>query len=164
MSASAPGRPLAGEELEALVAGLARRPDLWAALVRHDPGERVYAEIVRDEHVSVWLICWMEDHDTGFHDHDRSSGAVAVLDGAVREDRLALGAPPVSRVVGAGGTFTFGAADIHRVLHAGDGPAVTLHAYSPPLARMGAYEVRPDGILVRHSIPPDEELRPLAAA
>jgi predicted metal-dependent enzyme (double-stranded beta helix superfamily) len=154
---------LAPDELEALVAELARRPELWAGRVRHDPGERVYAEIVRDERVSVWLICWMEDHDTGFHDHDRSAGAVAVLDGAVQEDRLALGSAPVSRVVEAGATFTFAAADIHRVLHAGDRPAVTLHAYSPPLARMGAYEVRPDGVLVRHSVPADEELRPVAA-
>jgi predicted metal-dependent enzyme (double-stranded beta helix superfamily) len=155
-------RELGPEELQALVADLARRPELWADRVRHDPGERVYVEILREAHVSVWLICWMEDHDTGFHDHDRSAGAVAVLDGAVREDRLALGAPPVSRVVRAGGTFAFGSADIHRVLHAGETPAVTLHAYSPPLARMGAYEVRPDGVLVRHSIAPDEELRPLA--
>jgi 6-methylsalicylate decarboxylase len=155
-------RDLGPEELQALVADLARRPELWAGDVRHDPGERVYVEILREAHVSVWLICWMEDHDTGFHDHDRSSGAVAVLDGAVREDRLALGAPPVSRVVRAGGTFAFGSADIHRVLHAGETPAVTLHAYSPPLGRMGAYEVRPDGVLVRHSIAPEEELRPLA--
>jgi hypothetical protein len=105
----------------------------------------------------------MHDHDTGFHDHDRSSGAVAVLDGAVREDRLAVGGPPASRVAGAGETFMFGAADIHRVLHAGGGPAITLHAYSPPLARLGAYEVLPDGVLVRHSVPADEELRPVAA-
>jgi hypothetical protein len=58
--------------------------------------------------------------------------------------------------------ITFGAADIHRVLHAGGGPAIRLHAYSPPLAR-GAYEVRPDGVLVRHSVAADEELRPVAA-
>ena len=42
--------------------------------------------------------------------------------------------------------ITFTAADIHRVNHAGDGPAVSLHAYSPPLRRMGAYEVDADAI------------------
>ena len=83
----------------------------------------------------------MEDHDTGFHDHDLSGGAVGVVAGAVREDRLALGGGTVSRVAAAGDTFTFSAADIHRVLHAGDAPAVTIHAYSPPLWRMGAYEI-----------------------
>ena len=56
------------------------------------------------------------------------------------------------------------ASDPHRVLHAGREPAVTLHAYSPPLWRMGAYEVRGDGTLARHSLSYAEELRPLEAA
>ena len=61
----------------------------------------------------------MDDHDTGFHDHDLSSGAVAVVAGAVAEDRLVLGGAPVARTFAAGGTFGFTAADIHRVRHAG---------------------------------------------
>ncbi|MEY2534924.1 MAG: hypothetical protein QOF29_2834 [bacterium] len=156
-------RDLDAPELEDLVTRLAGRPDLWAHLVRHDPGERVYEEVLRDNHVAVWLICWMEDHDTGFHDHDRSAGAVAVARGAVTEDRLLLGRPPSSRTVGAGRSFSFAASDIHRVRHADAGPAVTIHAYSPPLWRMGAYEIRPGGELARHSISYAEELRPLAA-
>ena len=47
--------------------------------------------------------------------------------------------------------------------HAGTAPAVTLHAYSPPLWRMGAYEILPGGALQRHSLSYAEELRPLAA-
>ena len=106
----------------------------------------------------------MDDHDTGFHDHDGSAGAVAVIDGAVREDRLRLGAAPLQRIVRAGESFTFGPADIHRVRHAGRRPAVTIHAYSPPLWRMGAYEVDSSGALRRHSISYAEELRPMSAA
>jgi predicted metal-dependent enzyme (double-stranded beta helix superfamily) len=158
------GRDLDGAELEDLAARLAARPDLWGHLVRHDPGERVYEELLRDNHLAVWLICWMEDHDTGFHDHDRSAGAVAVAQGAVVEDRLVLGRAPTSRTVGAGAAFSFAASDIHRVRHGGAGPAVTIHAYSPPLWRMGAYEVAPGGELRRHSISYAEELRPLAEA
>jgi predicted metal-dependent enzyme (double-stranded beta helix superfamily) len=157
-------RDLERPELEDLVARLAARPDLWAHLVRHDPGERVYEELVRDNHLAVWLICWMEHHDTGFHDHDRSAGAVAVAQGAVIEDRLRLGQPPSSQTVGAGRAFSFAASDIHRVRHGGAVPAVTIHAYSPPLWRMGAYEIRASGELRRHSISYAEELRPLAEA
>jgi hypothetical protein len=40
---------------------------------------------------------------------------------------------------------------IHRVLHAGTGPAVTIHCYSPPLRRTGAYSVGEDGTLQRES-------------
>ena len=38
---------------------------------------------------------------------------------------------------------------------------MTIHAYSPPLWRMGAYEVLPGGELRRHSLSYAEELRPL---
>ena len=117
-----PTRDLAPAEVEAWVRALAADPARWRHLVRHDPGERVYEELLRDDHLAVWLICWMEDHDTGFHDHDLSAGAVAVVDGAVREDRLLVGGPPASRVVAAGSSFSFAASDIHRVLHHGDAP------------------------------------------
>ena len=115
------GRDLAEPELERLVRDLAARPDRWAHLVEHRPDARTYSELLRDEHVAVWLICWMNDHDTGYHDHDLSSGAVAVAAGAVREERLVLGGAPAARTVAAGESFTFGAADIHRVSHAGRG-------------------------------------------
>jgi hypothetical protein len=105
----------------------------------------------------------MDDHDTGFHDHDLSAGALTVVEGAVREERLVLGGPPAAKTLRAGESLSFRAADIHRVAHVGDVPAVTLHAYSPPLWRMGAYEVLPGGALQRHSLSYAEELRPLAA-
>jgi len=148
-------------ELEALVREIAADRDAWEHLVHHSREQREYVELRRDDDVAVWLICWMDEHDTGFHDHDLSSGAVAVADGAVAEDRLALGGPPVTRVAEAGESFHFTAADIHRVRHVGAVPAVTIHAYSPPLWRMGAYEVRPGGELRRHSVSYAEELRPL---
>jgi predicted metal-dependent enzyme (double-stranded beta helix superfamily) len=159
-----PGRDLDGPELEAFVADLAERPELWIDRVRHDPAQRSYEELVADPHLTAWLICWMDDHDTGFHDHDRSSGAVAVVSGAVREERLTLGAEPARRSFRAGQSFHFSAADIHRVRHEGADPAVTLHVYSPPLQQMGAYAVGPDGVLVRHAMSSSEELRPRAVA
>ena len=79
----------------------------------------------------------------------------------MREERLALGGPPRERTFKAGGSFHFSAADIHRVRHAGADPAVTLHVYSPPLLRMGAYAIGEDGVLARHPSSYSEELRPL---
>jgi predicted metal-dependent enzyme (double-stranded beta helix superfamily) len=157
-------RDLTRAELRALVAELAARPDAWRHLVDHDPAARTYEQLCRDEHVAVWLICWMDDHDTGFHDHDVSCGALAVADGELVEERLALGGPPLRRRIRAGEAVDFAASDIHRVAHAGDRPAVTIHAYSPPLWRMGAYETMPSGELRRHSISYAEELRPLGRA
>ncbi|MEA2372220.1 MAG: hypothetical protein QOH12_2614 [Solirubrobacteraceae bacterium] len=154
-------RDLTREELRALASDLAGRPGDWRHLVHHDPKLRTYAQLRRDEHVAVWLICWMDDHDTGFHDHDVSCGALAVAEGSVIEERLALGGSPLRQHVRAGDAIDFAAADIHRVAHAGDGPAITINAYSPPLWRMGAYETTSRGELRRHSISYVEELRPL---
>ncbi len=158
------GRALDAGELETFVGELADRPELWLERVRHDPSQRSYEELIADPHISAWLICWMDDHDTGFHDHDNSSGAVAVVSGAVREERLTLSGTPLRRSFKAGQCFGFSAADIHRVRHTGGDPAVTLHVYSPPLLRMGAYATGEDGVLVRHAVPSSEELRPRAAA
>jgi predicted metal-dependent enzyme (double-stranded beta helix superfamily) len=153
------GRDLGGTELERFVRELADRPELWIERVRHDATQRVYEELLADEHLTAWLICWMDDHDTGFHDHDISSGAVAVVGGRVREERLTIGGEPHSRTFSAGDAFHFSPSDIHSVRHGGNDPAVTLHVYSPPLARMGAYEIDGDGVLARRPMASSEELR-----
>jgi predicted metal-dependent enzyme (double-stranded beta helix superfamily) len=137
---------------------IAQDPDRWRPLVRAADGERVSEQLLLTEDVEVWLICWEPGHDTGFHDHDRSGGAVAVAQGAVREERLVVGGPPSSRVVGEGGTFTFEATDIHRVAYEDGEPAVTVHVYSPPLHAMGAYEVTGEGRLLRTAIGPATSL------
>ena len=49
-------------------------PERWRHLVRHADDARVYEQIWDDEDVNAWVICWSEDQDTGFHDHDESGG------------------------------------------------------------------------------------------
>lgn len=147
------------EELEHFTAQLVANPERWAHVVRHADDARVYEQIWDDDEVNAWVICWSEDQDTGFHDHDDSAAGIAVVSGRVREDRLTLGGAPRSRELGAGATFTVPPVAIHRVLHAGDQPAVTIHAYSPPLRRTGAYRVGPEGELERAAQPYQAELR-----
>lgn len=146
------------EELKRFAAGLAGAPERWAHLVRHGGEQRVYEQIWDDPDVNAWVICWSEDQDTGYHDHDESAAAVTVVSGRMREDRLVFGAPPRSQELGAGETFTVPAVAIHRVLHAGTAPAVTIHAYSPPLRRTGAYRIALDGALERESLSTETEL------
>ena len=150
-------------ELRAVAAALRADRSLWEPLVRAIPDQRHYELIRHDERVMAWVISWMNDHDTGFHDHDVSSGAVAVARGRIREERLRVGAPPESRVFAEGDILDFKSSDIHRVAHEAGEPAVTIHVYSPPLWRMGAYVVEPTGTLRRESLSYAEELRPLAA-
>jgi quercetin dioxygenase-like cupin family protein len=152
-------RGMSPEHLEQLVARLAAEPARWRHLVRHERDVRVYEQLLAEEDVNAWLICWSGGQDTGFHDHDESAGAIAVLSGRVREERLAIGAPALAREFATGRRFSIPPNAIHRVVHAGHEPAVTLHAYSPPLQRMGAYTVGEHGELERHALTCEQELR-----
>jgi quercetin dioxygenase-like cupin family protein len=146
-------------ELERFVAGLAGAPALWRHMIRHTSDVRTYEQIWDDPVVNAWVICWSEDQDTGFHDHDESAAAIAVIAGHVREERLRLGHAPRSRILGPGSIFTVPPVAIHRVLHAREEPAITIHAYSPPLVRSGAYRIGPEGELERELLSAEEELR-----
>jgi Cysteine dioxygenase type I len=156
-------RDLDRAELRDLVARIAADPARWRSLVRHGTGERHFEQLWRDAHVDVWVISWGYGNDTGFHDHDVSSGAVAVVEGELIEERLALVEAPRERRHRAGQVFDFDAAHVHRMRQDSATPAVSIHAYSPPLWRMGSYAVAPDGTLSRRSISYVEELRPVEA-
>ena len=146
--------------LRALVAGARQERDGWQHLVRHDREERVCELLHRTGDAELWLVCWADGHDTGFHDHDESTGLIAVLDGAIREERLAVGGTTIAGIHSEGAWVTVPQGDIHRVTHAAGEPAVTLHAYSPPLERVGTYAVADDGRLRRYPTPAETVLDP----
>jgi hypothetical protein len=154
-------RDLERSELVELATAIGTTPELWRAQVRHDAGERIYVELYRDTHADVWMICWLGDQKTGYHDHDLSSGAVYVCAGALVEDRFHMGDDGLahaSRQRLAGEVFEFDAAYIHGVRHAGGPPATSIHCYSPPLWRMGYYDADQHGSLCRTSLTYLEEV------
>jgi hypothetical protein len=155
-----PARDLDALELRDLVASIASDPERWAHLVGFDDHERVYASLHRDAHVDVWLLCWTPENDTGWHDHDISSGAVAVVAGELVENNLAVATGGVETRIGAGHAFAFGPEHIHR-LNGAERGSVSVHAYSPPLWRMGQYAVSDAGVLRRMSVSYADELRPI---
>jgi hypothetical protein len=148
-----PGRDIDQDELRSLASYLALRPELWEHHLAFDADNRVYVSLYRDAHVDVWLLCWTPENDTGFHDHDISSGAVAVVSGTLLEHNLAIDNQAIETSVEGGRVFSFGPAHIHRLTGAVHG-AVSVHAYSPPLWRMGQYSVGADGAACAASLSP----------
>ena len=157
---SAPARPLGGPELLEVVGRIAGRPALWAPHAPAGGHERHYACLHRDAHLDVWAIFWMPENDTGWHDHDLSSGAVHVVRGTLVEHALRIGGDDLETIHRAGSAFSFGPSHIHRLTCREPGSA-SIHAYSPPLWRLGQYGVSPDGVLHRQSVSYADELRPL---
>jgi hypothetical protein len=83
------------------------------------------------------------------------------MEGTITEERLAI-TGAVERTLDKGDTVTIAREAIHRVRHAGKGPATTLHAYSPPLERVGTYQIADDGALLRHPRPAETPLEAAA--
>ena len=158
-----PARYLDKGELTELVEDLAGRPDVWRDQVAYAGGRRHYASIHRDEYVDVWLICWSPGNDTGWHDHDVSSGAVHVVRGALIESNPCIGGAHVQRAVTEGCSFSFGPDHIHRLTDEA-AQAISLHSYSPPLWRLGQYTIDDRGVMRRVSVGYADELRPLDSA
>jgi Cysteine dioxygenase type I len=146
----AAGENLTRPQLAALAVAIGQEKRFWADLVRHDPSTRYFNQLYRDANLDAWLICWRDAQDTGYHDHELSSGAVYVVEGSLCEDyfyRDADGWIDVrTRERPAGQVFDFDGASIHGVRHAGGPPATSIHVYSPALWRMGYYEPGEGGL------------------
>jgi Cysteine dioxygenase type I len=154
-----PGRDLDGPELRELAGSIAADRSNWEQHVAFSDDQRHYVSLHRDTHVDVWVLCWTPKNDTGWHDHDISSGAVAVAKGRLVEHNLTIDGAALQTVIGQGKVYSFGPEHIHRLIGK-DAGSVSIHAYSPPLWRMGQYSVTA-GMLRRKSVSYADELRPL---
>ncbi|OKI03957.1 cysteine dioxygenase [Streptomyces sp. CB02056] len=134
--------------MRTIVRELAERPEEWIHHVRLSTEERWYRRLAADDDHEVWLISWLPGQSTGFHDHGGSRGAFAVALGELEE--LSLGGPEqglLIRRIPAGTARAFGPEYVHDVRNTAVGPAVTLHAYSPPLSSMAHYDLRAGGLV-----------------
>jgi len=146
---TSPGQQYTPEELEALVCEIARRRDLWEPLIVVDRERRRYELLYEDRWIDIWVLSWMPGQRTGFHDHDRSGVGLCCAQGALDEGMLVLGgkADPVRLEPGRSRNGAGGY--IHSVAHVAGEPAVSIHAYSPPLMVVGQYSQDVGGRLVR---------------
>jgi predicted metal-dependent enzyme (double-stranded beta helix superfamily) len=135
--------------LERLVEQIAARPDLWRPLVVVDRERRRYELLYEDHRVDIWVLSWMPGQRTGFHDHDRSGVGLVCVQGELIEGSLVIGANVESTRMTAGTVRGGPGGYIHAVAHQAGEPAVSIHAYSIPLARFGQYRVDPHGRLYR---------------
>jgi rhodanese-related sulfurtransferase/mannose-6-phosphate isomerase-like protein (cupin superfamily) len=142
--------PVAGncrtpDELAMIVERTAALDD-WIGRVRLCGHGRWYERIYDCADYDLWVISWMPGQSTGFHDHGSSSGAFVVATGVLEELR------PDGRSYGVtkGEARSFGPDYAHDVRNASEAPAISIHAYSPPLTEMNEYEIEGAELILRN--------------
>jgi predicted metal-dependent enzyme (double-stranded beta helix superfamily) len=146
-----PAAALTTDNLAALVQEAADNPGTWLGEVRFMPSERWWTRLHHDDVVEIWLLTWLPGTGTELHDHGASAGAFTVVSGELEEIRLSF-TPPSAKAarLRPGNVHTIEPGEIHSVQGSSLTPAVSLHAYSPPLADMTTYDERAtDPALVR---------------
>lgn len=115
-----------------------------------DPASRWYRKLRDDGAVDVWLIGWATGQSTELHDHGGSLGALTVVSGMLAEHRWAPHRGGVrTRDLRAGRSQSFRIGHVHDVVNHGVVPAVSVHAYSPPLTVMSYYTLDPGAVALR---------------
>jgi mannose-6-phosphate isomerase-like protein (cupin superfamily) len=145
-AALSPGR------LSRIVAAIAGAPENWRPVVQYRADHRWYRRLDPggpEADYEVWLLSWLPGQQTGFHDHGDAVGAFAIADGELREVTARPGRTDVrERALTAGAVRSFGPEHLHDVRNVTTVPAVSVHAYSPPLSAMRRYEMTGSGLLL----------------
>ena len=123
--------------------------------VDFDEDERWHRRIYRDRRVDIWLISWLPTQGTELHDHGGSSGSFTVLSGSLTE-AVRSGPGVHDTVRAAGDAVGFGPRYIHDVRNLDSGPAVSVHAYSPPLTSMTYYDLDGTSVVPIRSLSTDD--------
>jgi predicted metal-dependent enzyme (double-stranded beta helix superfamily) len=135
-------------ELGRLVGSIAADTGRWRPAVRFGAGQRWYQRLELTDDVEVWLLSWLPGQSTGFHDHGAAVGAFTVAQGELTERTVpARSGQARHRLYTAGQVRPFGQAFVHDVVNLAAAPAVSVHAYSPPLTAMRRYELTGTGLV-----------------
>jgi rhodanese-related sulfurtransferase/mannose-6-phosphate isomerase-like protein (cupin superfamily) len=134
------------EELANIVSRFASS-DGWLNQVRLRKELRWYERLYHGPDYDIWAITWMPGQSTGFHDHGESSGAFVVATGILEEHRPG----EQTLVMYQGEPRAFGPAYAHDVRNESLAPAISIHAYSPPLEEMNEYELDGNQLVPRET-------------
>jgi hypothetical protein len=145
-----PDGRLDADTLARITSALAARPDLYEDLVADVEANRRWLQLFLTESFEVRLLTWGREQSSDFHDHGGSSGAWSVTAGELYEafrapDHLSV----FDRNLRAGDHGAFGPEHVHDVIYEAGTPAVSIHAYSPPLSGLAVYDRTRFGFVAR---------------
>jgi predicted metal-dependent enzyme (double-stranded beta helix superfamily) len=121
--------------------------DDWRGIAQFTEDSRWFQRLALTADYEIWLLSWLPGQRTGFHDHGHACGAFAIARGELLETLAAPGSTRLRyRVARPGSVSTFGGHHIHDVGCDAAEPAISVHAYSPPLSAMRLYQMTGAGL------------------
>lgn len=146
------------EELERVVRAVAAKPALFEDLVVDDETNRWWLLLFKTDNYEVRILGWEVEQRSDWHDHGGSSGAFQVTQGTLSEiHRADDHVSTESRRFKLGDVGTFGPDYVHDMVYESGKPAVSVHAYSPPLTGFTSYIRTPFGFVAHEYV--EEEQR-----
>ncbi|HXW44406.1 MAG TPA: cysteine dioxygenase family protein [Streptosporangiaceae bacterium] len=119
----------------------------WQSAVMFRASRHWFHRLELTESFEIWVLAWLPGQHTGFHDHGDAAGAFAVVQGELRERLARPGSRDVhARTAWQGKMTSFGRQHLHDVGNDSAAPAVSVHAYSPPLTAMRRYDMTASGL------------------
>jgi hypothetical protein len=133
-------------DLISLLRSVAADENRWLPQLQFPHGtERWWTPLLGDADVDVWLLSWLPGHSTDLHDHGPSAAAFTVVRGRLGELRQRSDGRLHAITHRTGSITALAPGVLHDVHGSGRQPAVSIHAYSPPLREMNYYELDRSG-------------------
>lgn len=143
--------PIAAETLLDMASGLALVADAWSCCIERHPDARTGLRILSTESYDVWLLRWPAGTAVSPHHHGDSEAAFVVSSGALEETRWRDCRREVRQLTsGQGATVERGM--VHDV--AAPVEALSVHVYSPPLARMAFFDDLAERVVLEERVDP----------
>ena len=143
--------PITPETLLDMASGLALVADAWTHCLETHPEARTGLRILATESYDVWLLRWPAGTAVSPHHHGDSDAAFVVSSGALTETRWLDGGREERQLTrGQGATIQRGV--VHDVGAQED--ALSVHVYSPPLARMAFFDDLAEKVLLEEPVDP----------
>ena len=121
----------------------------WTSAPRPGPSLRLLSL----GNFDVRLQRWEHESIAGWHDHGGSSGAFTVTVGELAESfERPESARTASPSLLPGRVASFGPNYVHEVTHVAGTPALSVHAYAPPLEKMTHYDRTSQGFIVTATV------------
>jgi len=155
MTSALTGSALDVSTLRSIVESAAADTAAWQSKLRFEPAGRWWTQLSADPAVDIWLLSWLNSQETDLHDHGLSSAAFTVVSGALRELRP-QGPKMMTYNREPGETSQVAPGVVHDVSNPWPEPAVSIHAYSPPLSTMTYYRRTSTGVIALETQPTRE--------